>query len=228
LSEFAVAAGKKEEIMLMTEIKPLRVLIADDHKLLTDLLEKVLEAESDIAVMVAGTFDEARRQIVEQGGFDVVLLDLKMPGMTGLDSVLKLAAENRDGATVIMSGAASSATVKAAIEGGIRGFIPKAIALRTLPSAIRLIASGEIYVPHDMINKGSTNGPNGTGEKVDLTDREMTVLRLAAEGQTNKSIAWEIGQTEVIVKMVMRNICAKLGAQNRTQASMIAMENGII
>lgn len=211
------------------EPNSLRVLIADDHKLLTDLLAKVLQSELDINIIVACTFEDAHNQIIENDGFDVVLLDLKMPGMVGLDSVLKLTKANKAGSTVIMSGTASSAMVMAAIRGGVRGFIPKSSALRTLPSVLRLIASGEIYLPHNFVMNSSLGAVvPGPEEMADLTERELSVLRLVAEGRTNKSIAWEIGQTEVVIKMLMRNICSKLGAQNRTQAAMIASEHGML
>lgn len=216
-------------MMPLSETKTLRVLIADDHKLLTDLLEKVLRSEPDIEVIVSSTFEESYRQITDNGGFDIVLLDLKMPGMVGLDSVLKLTKLNQAGATAIMSGTATSTMVKLAISGGVRGYISKGSSLRTLPSVIRLIASGEIYVPHDFVDSLSRGTVVPSAEQMrDLNERELAVLRLAAEGRSNKSIAWEIGASEMVIKMVMRNVCSKMGAQNRTQAAMIAAEHGML
>ena len=209
--------------------KMISVLIADDHTLLVDALAGKLKSEGGFDVQVAKDAGEARAAISEHGCFDVMLLDVRMPGMDGMDSVVELSRLNEPGATAVFSSGLPADLVNFAIEQGVRGYIPKTIALKALPTAVSLVASGEVYVPHSSALEreagafAKSSEPGGR-----LTERDRLVLRLAADGKTNKEVAWHVGLSEASIKMIMRAICTKLHAKNRTHACSIARERGII
>jgi two-component system nitrate/nitrite response regulator NarP len=160
----------------------------------------------------------------EHGDFDIVLLDLKMPGMVGLESVQKVIKTAGDGKVVLFTGMVDRHFLNSALELGCKGLIPKTMPLKSLDSVIQLIMSGQVFVPMDSASVGA----DSSGKDHDLSDKELYVLRLAADGLTNKEIARGMDASEVTVKMHMRSICKKLGARNRAHAAMISRERALI
>lgn len=201
----------------------LSILIGDDHELIRDAIAHMLRSESDFSVTVAKDARTVLHEIQLAGSYDVILLDVNMPGMDGLSGVEDVVKANDDGAVVIFSGQVDDIFVWKAIECGAKGYIPKTLPIRALTSAIRVIASGQTFVPFHRRSESDTDGP-GYG----LTESEKSILRKLPQGMTNKEIARIEGFTEVIVKMHMRSICAKLNAKNRTHAAMIARQMSII
>lgn len=204
------------------------VLVADDHKLIVEAMRFLLERESDFKVYTEGSYQGVQEAITTTGPFDVILLDLRMPGMMGISSVVDIVDANNPGATAVFSGEAIAAVVQKCIKQGARGYIPKSISLRSLPTAIRLIATGQVFVPPDIVLKTSIGGEASSEHSWSISDRELLTLRMAADGRTNKEIAWELDSTEMTVKMIMRQVCAKLNAKNRAHAVMIAHSHGLI
>jgi len=208
----------------------IKVLIADDHQLLLDAMVRPLE-KCGFDVHLANSFSSACERIRADGPFDVVLLDLNMPGMDGLSTIKSIVAENAGGSVVLFSGSVSRVVVMRALEEGARGFIPKSVSLRSLENALRLVASGERFVPYSFFetpqdNRAKREPASDAASK--LNERELKVLYGASIGQSNKEIAHDLSISEVTVKMHMRSICTKLGAKNRTQAAMIAKQTQII
>ena len=202
----------------------LKIAIADDHKLLADAVSSMLGGEGGFETSCCYDL-ESLLKLLERGKFDVILLDLKMPGMSGLDSVAQVVRAARDGYVVLFTGQVDRHVLDKALELGVRGLIAKTMPLRSLGSIIELISSGQIFVPVGADFPGSTTDlENNHG----LNDKELYVLRLAADGMTNKEIAREMGATEVIVKMHMRSICRKLGARNRAHAAIISRERSLL
>ena len=202
----------------------LKIAIADDHKLLADAVSSMLGGE--VGFETSCCYDlESLLKLMGRGKFDVILLDLKMPGMSGLDSVAQVVRAAREGYVVLFTGQVDRHFLDKALELGVRGLIAKTMPLRSLGSVIELISSGQIFVPVGADFPGSTTDlENDHG----LNDKELYVLRLAADGMTNKEIAREMGATEVIVKMHMRSICRKLGARNRAHAAIISRERSLL
>jgi len=195
------------------------ILIADDHELVRDAVAQLLRAEADFEISVANDMQSVQAAVVTHGSFDIVLMDVNMPGMNGLEGVETIVAANSPGAIVIFSGQVDNSFVMNAIDLGAKGYIPKTLPLRSLSSALRLVSSGQTFLPimdrQDV--RASQAGYN-------LTDRERSVLRKLPSGMTNKEIARIECITEMMVKMHMRSICAKLNAKNRTHAAMIARQ----
>lgn len=201
----------------------MKVLIADDHALLAQAISDTLCRSPDFEVTTCYTFQEVIDQLASRSP-DVVLLDLRMPGMHGLASISDVVARAGDACVVLFTGQVDRRFVEDAIKMGVKGYIPKTLPLKSLEVALRLIQTGQTFIPH----LGSPSPSHQDEKRASLTDREMHVLRLAADGETNKEIAREIANTETQVKMMMRNICMKLAARNRAHACMIARERLLI
>lgn len=196
------------------------VLIVDDHQLVRDLLYAYIAGQEEFDAVVASSYDGAVDALEVAGKFDVVLLDAQMPGMDGIVSVENLVKRYPDSAIVVFSGTVSNEYVKEALTVGARGYIPKTLPFKSLASALRLIASGEVFVPSTF---SSANADSNKARRFNLSDNELAVLRKVRVGWSNKQIAREMNATEVTIKMHMRAICHKLGAKNRTQAAVIAL-----
>ncbi|MCU4651207.1 response regulator transcription factor [Roseibacterium sp. SDUM158016] len=199
----------------------MKLIIADDHLLLGQAVEAALAKTSDYEVTLVETLQGLLAEL-SSTAFDVIMLDLKMPGMAGLASV-KAVLDAAGGAYVVLfTGSLDSRFLSDCVSLGVRGYIPKDMPLRSLDSALHLIQSGQTFIPvkPDTEPKAAMAGKG----QEDLTQRELHILRLAADGMTNKEIARDISVTEVTVKMHMRNICRKLGARNRAHAAIISRE----
>ncbi|MGP3726405.1 response regulator [Cereibacter sphaeroides] len=203
--------------------KIVSLLVADDHELLRDAISEILKREGGFSVEVTGSREGVLKQIEEKGGFDVILLDLQMPGMSGLDSLREVATSNADGAVALFTGELTRDVVMSAFRAGAKGYIPKTLPLRALPIALRLIASGVSYVPAWLANGGGAT--QGDGPSFDLLPEELQILEAVSDGRTNKEIAFTMDVTEGSIKMKMRTICMKLGAKNRTHAVVIARQH---
>ncbi|NKX43203.1 response regulator transcription factor [Roseibacterium sp. KMU-115] len=192
----------------------MKLIIADDHVLLGQAVAATLKSEDHYDVAVAKSLPELLAALKETS-FDIVMLDLKMPGMVGLPSVKQVCEATGDGNVVLFTGQVDRRFVADCQAIGVTGHIPKDLPLRSLDSALQLIHSGQPFLP-------IMASPDPAA--ADLTDRELHILRLAADGMTNKEIARDIAVSEVSIKMHMRNICRKLGARNRAHAAIIGRE----
>lgn len=201
------------------------ILLADDHDLVRDAVAQVVGARAEFGITLANTFGRMVELIEERGGFDVVLMDVAMPGVAGIGSVQAAVKANAEGAVVLFSGNVGPDFVMEALGVGAMGFIPKTLPLKSLAMAIQLVASGQVFVPMPYLNGGANAGEPGQPK---LSPQEMRVLQGVAGGKTNKEIAWTMNLSEVTVKMHMRSVCSKLRANNRTHAAMIAKQSGIV
>jgi two-component system, NarL family, nitrate/nitrite response regulator NarL len=201
----------------------LTVLIADDHKLVCDVVANFLDLSGQFAVSIAENLNDALDQIKANSGFDVVLLDLNMPGMVGVQGVRAVIEANSPGHVVFFSSSVDRYTLSRSLEFGIKGLIPKTMPAKSLVSALKLINSGETFLPTVTFASMSNQGKNPFG----LTDNEIYILRLAAKGMTNKAIAHDVNQSETAIKMHMRAICTKLKASNRAHAAIIGNNLGL-
>jgi len=189
---------------------------------------KMLDSETH--VVEASDLDEALPAAQgDGGGFDLVLLDLKMPGMRGVQG-LKAMRQAVPEATpvVILSGSVEAADVIAAADNGAAGYLPKTLNSTAMINALRLVLSGERYFP----SFAFAPRPEPASDYAEdnplspLEDRERVILGMVVDGRTNKEIARALALQEVTIKVQTRNIYRKLGAANRSQAVRIAMENG--
>ena len=214
--------------------------MADDHDLVREAISLLFQQYfDDCEVAEAGALDPALELIEANNTFDLVLLDLRMPGMNGLEG-LKRALEKVADSTfvVLLSGAYRSEDVRKAIEAGAHGFIPKTLRGQALANAVQLVLAGDKYLPSsiltDMNDNGSGSGDGdgrlvgsfgNEGDFARLTPREREVLALLSEGRPNKDIARHLDLREITVKYHLKNIYRKLNVSNRAQAVKMALED---
>ncbi|WP_375691802.1 response regulator transcription factor [Pseudooceanicola sp. LIPI14-2-Ac024] len=203
----------------------MRILIADDHDLLRDTLMLYIGNEPGIEAESAPDLATAERMIAAGHGYDLVLLDFTMPGMNGLDglrSVMDLDGAHR---VAIISGTASREVAEAALAAGAAGFLPKTLSAKSLINAIRFMAMGEQYAPLDFMRAEEEDESHPLAEI--LSQRELQVLEGLTQGKSNKEIARDLDIREPTVKLHVKTLYRKIGAANRTQAAMIAKEQGL-
>lgn len=199
-----------------------RILVADDHGLVRDTIAAYLDQDDVDEVQTVSNLQDAVALARASGSFDLVLLDYNMPGMNGLEGLQEMRIANEGRPVALLSGSATYEVATAALKAGAQGFIPKTLSARSLLTAARFMAAGEIYTPIDFM-KAPTNDPAST-----LTRREQEVLGGICEGKANKEIARDLDLQEVTVKLHVKTLCRKLEARNRTHAAMIGRDRGLV
>jgi DNA-binding NarL/FixJ family response regulator len=201
----------------------IRVLIVDDHPLVRKGIEFVLAGESDMEMAgEAGDGEEAIEKF-QACRPDVVLMDLRMPKIGGVEAARRLRQLDPEVRIIALTSYDGDQDIYRALEVGMRGYILKGAAHMNLGNAIRAVNSGRRSLPSEVAERLGEHFP-----RVALTPREVEVLTLVAGGLSNKEIARTLTTAIGTIKMHVQNIHKKLGAADRTQAVTIALERGIL
>ena len=207
----------------------MRLLFADDHPMFLDAVREHLNrAFPDIEIEVAANLGDVMTMLGGKNGFDLVVLDFSMPGMDGADGVKMLRAKHPEVSVAVTSGVAKTRDVKAVLDLGAHGYLPKTLTGSAYAGALRVIAEGGTYVPVETMQAMAAEAADRKVNAEGLTPREMEVLEGIADGKPNKQIARDLDIHEVTVKLHARSIFKKIGVQNRSQAAVIARERGLV
>jgi DNA-binding NarL/FixJ family response regulator len=205
-------------------MRRLRVLIADDHRLMLHAIRLALSENEDIEIV--GEADSGMKVVplVGQTSPDIVLLDVRMPGIDGLTVLERIRAQYPQVRVAMLSAVDDPTVVRAALSRGACAFIVKHIDPRDLAAAVRQAIAGAVFQPLGLLE----NGGNGGGNDAGLSKRELTILRVLQSGFSNKQIAKELFLAEQTVKFHLTNIYRKLGVGSRTEAVRYAYEHGLV
>lgn len=205
-----------------------RVLIADDHPLYRDALRAIVpQALDSPEILEAGCQKEVIDSVASDSSFDLIVLDLNLPGATGLSCLRHLREVAQLTPIMVVSGNDEPATMREVVIAGATGYVPKSAPRQVLIDAIRLIMGGGTYLPTAAVlalrqAEPHATPPSKAPARDELTLRQKKVLKLLAEGLSNKHIARELQISEITVKAHVSLILKKLGVSNRVQAAIEA------
>ena len=208
---------------MSTEASPIRILVVDDHPVVRQGVAGLVGGHPDMRVV--GEASNGREAIQQFRAHlpDVVLMDLQMPEMNGLDALMAIRDEAPEARIIVLTTYAGDAQVLRAIKAGARGYLLKSALHRELLETIRAVHAGKKSLSAEASYELAEHATDDA-----LTPAEVRVLRLIAAGNANKEIAEQLSVSEETVKGQVRNILSKLGAKDRTHAAMIGLKRGII
>ncbi len=211
----------------------MRILLADDHPLFREGLKPVLEKlEDDIDLVEAmdypTAFEAMHRAGNLHGGVDLALLDLYMPGMDGIEGIIRFRAAFPDIPVVVLSASEQTEDIQTLLAAGALGYLTKASPSDVILGALRLVLAGGVYVPPSILDRnGSPSILPDPIRHAALTSRQIDVLRELAKGLSNKQIAKSLEVTEGTVKIHLAAIFRILKVNNRTEAVLVAQKMGL-
>ncbi len=220
-------------------MKPIRLLLVDDQSLFREGLNLLLSQQPDIEIVAEAANGELAIAAAHARRPDVILMDLRMPVMNGIEATRRLVAERSPARIIVLTTFDEDEEVFAALAAGAAGYLLKAAPSETLVHAIRLTARGESFVDPSVtprvlahFSRMANSTPRAALPAPPLADplspRELAVLRFLADGRSNKEIGAALDIAEGTVKNHMTNVLGKLGALDRTQAALRAREYGLI
>lgn len=208
-----------------TDTAPVRVLLVDDHAIVREGLRALLEEEGGFAVAGEAADGERAVAAARELAPDVILMDLLMPGVDGLEALRRIRAADPEARVLVLTSAQDDRAVREAIDAGAVGFLFKDVSRRDLVRAVRDAAAGRPTL-HPEAQRVLMKRPERSPLD-ELTPRERTVLELIAQGRSNRQIALRLELTEGTVKGYVSTILDKLGVQDRTGAALFAVRHGL-
>lgn len=200
----------------------LNIIIADDHPLFRNALRQALSSAFTNTQWFEADSADALQKLLDNKDieYDVVLLDLQMPGSHGYSTLIHLRTHYQELPVVVISAHEDNTTISRAIHYGSSGFIPKSSSMETLATALEAVLFGDVWLPEGVeLKEVSDDGTDQVASKLaDLTPQQYKVLQMFAEGLLNKQIAYDLGVSEATIKAHATAIFRKLGVRNRTQA----------
>lgn len=210
-------------------MKSIRILLADDHPVLRDGIRAVLEREPDMVVVGQADSGNAALRMAEEERPDVLLLDMELPGLTGVEVARRLGKAKSPVRVLALSAHADAHYVRGLLESGAAGYLTKEEAPDVIVEAVRGVAHGEEgwmsrRVAATVVTIASQPDPGGAG----LTDRELDVLRLVVEGMTNQEIGGALGISDKTVEKHLEAVFSKLDVSSRTEAAVHAVREDLV
>lgn len=205
-----------------TEGQPIRVVVCDDHAILREGTQLILETVPGLEVVGTATTGGEALGLVERSRPDVLVLDLQLPDMSGVEVARRVRGSFSAVAVLVLTGYVDATYIPRLLQIGVRGYLPKTASSSELIAAVRAVAAGRTIV----VSHGTGIGAEPLGAP--LTPREHEVLRLMANGLRNADIARRLCVSIKTVEHHVTNVLVKLGVQSRTQAIIKAREHGLV
>jgi len=202
---------------------PIRILCVDDHPLLRDGVTALLSGQADMTLVAEASNGREAIEQFRKHRPDVTLMDLQMPEMNGVDAMISICAEFPAARIIVLTTYTGDVQVMRALKAGARAYLLKGLLRKELVETIRLVHAGQKRILPEVASELAEHATDGS-----LSSREIEVLRLVSGGNANKEIAAQLSITEETVKGHIKNILAKLGANDRTHAVTIGLKRGII
>jgi DNA-binding NarL/FixJ family response regulator len=201
----------------------IRILIVDDHPIVRMGISAIINARSDMVAVAQANSGEEAIALFRQHIPDITLMDLRLPGMGGVEAIRAIRAVSPKARFVVLTTYEGDEDIHQALKSGAQGYLIKGMPHEDLIEAIRRVHAGEYFVPVPMAEALATRTP-----RTQLTPRERDVLSLLVEGKSNKEIGVALDISEATIKSHVSVILMKLGAADRTQAVVIALQRGIL
>lgn len=202
---------------------PIRILIADDHPVVRAGLTSMLGTQTELEVVGTAASGEEALIKLEQTKPDVLLLDLRMHGMSGVETLHAMKRAGSQTRAMILTSFETDEDIYRAVQAGAYGYLLKDTSLREMITAIRTVYGGKRYLPQEIATRLADRMM-----RTDLTPREIEILKMLSKGHTNKQIGQELGISENTVKNHVNSIIEKLEVSDRTQAATTAIQRGLI
>jgi two-component system, NarL family, invasion response regulator UvrY len=213
----------------MTIGEKIRVMLVDDHAVVRVGFRMLLEASGDIEIVGEAESGETAYQRFPELKPDVVVLDLAMPGMGGIETVRKLVAREAHVRVLVLSAHEDTVHLKRVLNAGALGYLSKRTAPEDLIGAVRAVAEGRVYIDRELAAKLALHDLNGAPSPADaLSEREFTVFIQLARGQSVNQIAETLRLSPNTVGTHLYNVKQKLGANNQAELALIAVRSGLI
>jgi two-component system NarL family response regulator len=202
---------------------PIRVLLAEDHVIVRDGLTAIINQQDDMTVVAEAGDGKEAVELWKQHRPDIVMMDLRMPGLSGANAIYELHEADADVRIIVLTTFDGDEDIYRAMRAGAKAYLLKDVSREVLFHCIREVHAGKFFIPPEVAAKLASRQ-----SVEELTPRELQVLQLLAEGKPNKIIAFAMSITEVTVKTHVRAIFNKLNVLSRTEAIAVATRSGLI
>lgn len=208
----------------------IRVLVVDDHPVVRAGVRSLLTGADDVEVVAEAEDGHGAVEEAERHRPDVILMDLRLPGLAGAEATRRILADQPEVGVVVLTSPDAEAEILAAVEAGAAGFVSKTSGRADFLEAVRRVAHGEAWLPPHLTRRVLTHWrPSSAAGAVEpLTPREHEVLELLSRGLNNRDIASRLGVAEITVRTHVGHVLGKLGVSNRVEAVLYALQKGLV
>ncbi len=202
---------------------PIRILIVDDHPVVRAGLTSMLSTHAELQVIGSASSGEEALAMIQDHIPDIVLLDLRMPGLNGIDMLVAAKKNGSQVRAIILTSYETDEDIYRAVQAGAQGYLLKDTPFKEMLEAIRAVNAGKRYIPQQIAQRLAERMM-----RTELTARELEILRMLAKGPTNKQIGHALGISDYTVRNHVNSIIQKLEVSDRTEAATTAIQRGII
>jgi DNA-binding NarL/FixJ family response regulator len=207
----------------MSGTEKIKVMVVDDHPLMRVGVASIVNARADMTVVAQTGSGEEAVSLFQQHKPDVTLMDLRLPGMSGVDAILRIRSTFPLARFVVLTTYEGDADIHHALEAGAQGYVIKGMPFQTLVDALQRVHAGRRFLPPPVAKALASRMPDS-----ELSSREQEVLQLLVGGKSNKEIGNLLGITEATVKCHVSSVLVRLNVCDRTQAVVTALQRGLV